>query len=343
MQNKNIIVGLFSMLVVVIFGIGYSYADDVYNYESVISTSDWSNMNHAERVEKLSIPNEYIQNMTTTELLNSVLAYPYFSDMLFYDNMQEGFYAVKEHFNGLQELLARADRGEVLLSEYKVLTAMHTARTLNNADYFKLLFLETILAQPEMASISAEQQNEISTLVDQNYQLELEAPNFFSESAYYEILANQQGIDLQSYSSYVTTPRGSKVSVTISSSSDSDAALASNAYFVDYIHTYYPGASIVAAASDWYNCHGFAWAQSTFVWMNDPSAYWNDGRYSLKAQGQPTAVGQKVTYGGTTHSGIVIGLSGNCIRSKWGRMNLVDHSVTNCPYYYAPVVVSYYN
>ena len=49
MQNKNIIVGLFSMLVVVIFGIGYSYADDVYNYESVISTSDWSNMNHAER------------------------------------------------------------------------------------------------------------------------------------------------------------------------------------------------------------------------------------------------------------------------------------------------------
>ena len=135
MQNKNIIVGLFSMLVVVIFGIGYSYADDVYNYESVISTSDWSNMNHAERVEKLSIPNEYIQNMTTTELLNSVLAYPYFSDMLFYDNMQEGFYAVKEHFNGLQELLARADRGEVLLSEYKVLTAMHTARTLNNADY----------------------------------------------------------------------------------------------------------------------------------------------------------------------------------------------------------------
>ena len=146
MQNKNIIVGLFSMLVVVIFGIGYSYADDVYNYESVISTSDWSNMNHAERVEKLSIPNEYIQNMTTTELLNSVLAYPYFSDMLFYDNMQEGFYAVKEHF-----------------------------------------------------------------------------------------------------------------------------------------------------------------------------------------------------YGGTTHSGIVIGLSGNCIRSKWGRMNLVDHSVTNCPYYYAPVIVSYYN
>lgn len=25
------------------------------------------------------------------------------------------------------------------------------------------------------------------------------------------------------------------------------------------------------------------------------------------------------------------------------RMNLVDHSVTNCPYYYAPVIVSYYN
>jgi hypothetical protein len=24
-------------------------------------------------------------------------------------------------------------------------------------------------------------------------------------------------------------------------------------------------------------------------------------------------------------------------------MNLVDHSVTNCPYYYAPVVISYYN
>lgn len=75
--------------------------------------------------------------------------------------------------------------------------------------------------------------------------------------------------------------------------------------------------------------------------MNDPSLYWSDGSYKLKAKYSPTQIGQKIYYP-NTHSGNVIRLSGNMIKSKWGALSMVEHSVENCPYFFIPLVVRFY-
>lgn len=69
-----------------------------------------------------------------------------------------------------------------------------------------------------------------------------------------------------------------------------------------------------------------------------------DGSYKLKVSGKPTAIGQKAYYGVSEyeHSGNVIRLSGNQIRSKWGQQSLVEHSVYNCPYYFVQVPVKFF-
>lgn len=58
----------------------------------------------------------------------------------------------------------------------------------------------------------------------------------------------------------------------------------------------YLGAVVVGNATNKYNCHAFAWAGSKFVWMNDPSIYWEDGSYELEGHDSPDRIGQKIYY-----------------------------------------------
>ena len=37
---------------------------------------------------------------------------------------------------------------------------------------------------------------------------------------------------------------------------------------------------------------------SKFVWMNDPSIYWEDGSYELEGHDSPDRIGQKIYYPG---------------------------------------------
>ena len=78
--------------------------------------------------------------------------------------------------------------------------------------------------------------------------------------------------------------------------------------------------------------------------MEDPSKYWKDGSYTLKCTDSPSAIGQIAYYGGNNkeHSGKVIWLNGNTIKSKWGPLSLVEHSVGNCPYFFIPLSVKFY-
>lgn len=78
--------------------------------------------------------------------------------------------------------------------------------------------------------------------------------------------------------------------------------------------------------------------------MNDPSTYWTDGSYRLVATNAPTALSQKAYYSGygKEHSGVVVSLTGNQIKSKWGEQSLVLHSIGNCPYFFIPLEVEFY-
>lgn len=62
-------------------------SDNLNNYKYGLKpgTDEWENLNHGERVLASQIPTEVLMTLTTEELVNSVLNYPCFVDMIFYN------------------------------------------------------------------------------------------------------------------------------------------------------------------------------------------------------------------------------------------------------------------
>ena len=58
--------------------------DSKYEYRISPGTEEWAKYNHSERVDLSQIPDDVIANMSTEELLDAVLEYPCFLDMMFY-------------------------------------------------------------------------------------------------------------------------------------------------------------------------------------------------------------------------------------------------------------------
>ena len=52
--------------------------------------------------------------MTTEQLVNAALNYPYMIDILAYTSYSTGFRVLAENFNGLKELLEREDAAQKL-------------------------------------------------------------------------------------------------------------------------------------------------------------------------------------------------------------------------------------
>lgn len=323
---------------------------EAFAYDLQPGTEEWGQLDHGERVLALQIPDEVLKSMSTEDLVNAVLDYPCFIDMIFYDTYQDGFEVVLEHFNGLQELVNREDAGRCLLNAYKDMELSQIMSEVDENKKFEeslnLLYLETLLAQPKISkNMSIDDLEVLEVLAKTNYELQTENQEesaSLTVSGYYDSLAVQQGINMYDSTLTVKTPNGSSVSVIIRTGIDT--AYNNRAAIKSSIEKNYPGVSVVGDATIKYNCHAYAWAGSTSLWMNDPSKYWSDGSYRLKASDSPSAIGQKAYYGASsgTHSGNVIRLSGNAIKSKWGELSLVEHSIGNCPYFFIPLSVKFY-
>lgn len=356
---KKIISGLLCMVLIFSFNMkivnAERYAEDKnavtqFEYSLTPGTDMWAQLNHGERVLSLQIPQEILENIETKELVDIVLDYPCFIDMIFYNTYQEGFQIVKEHFNGLQELFKRSDAASYLLSQYEdidinqIMCINDTNEQFN--DLLKVVYIETMLAQTEMIlTLNESELSELEMLAEKNYNIQVNNSDKLASlatSAFYITLAEQQGIETIDTTTTVRTPNGSMV--TVIRRTGTDYAYNVRTAIKNTIETEYPGASVVGDATIKYNCHAYAWAGSTSYWMNDPSKYWEDGSYTLQTWNSPSVVGQKAYYGGEgkEHSGVVIRLSGNTIKSKWGEQSLVEHSVSSCPYFYIPLAVQFY-
>jgi len=86
-----------------------------------------------------------------------------------------------------------------------------------------------------------------------------------------------------------------------------------------------------ADATYTYNCHAYAWAGSTQVWMNKPeeTKYWSDGSYILLPS---SSTATKVWFGVNDHSAITTNTT-NYFSSKWGPSPRFTHLINDCPYY----------
>ena len=68
-------------------------------------------------VAATQIPEEYLTQMSTKSLLNTILNNPLMSDYLFFDNPIDGIIVFSTSFNGTKELLKRDDAKDCLLEK----------------------------------------------------------------------------------------------------------------------------------------------------------------------------------------------------------------------------------
>ncbi|MCI9159066.1 MAG: hypothetical protein HFF55_08720 [Lawsonibacter sp.] len=104
--------------------------DTPYEYPILPGTQEWIDLeNVVDRRKVCQIPDEILYNMTTDALLETVIDYPFRSDMYAFNDFQTGYETVKRRFNGLQELERRPDCLDALLRYSQVAYASDDAET----------------------------------------------------------------------------------------------------------------------------------------------------------------------------------------------------------------------
>lgn len=138
----------------------------------------------------------------------------------------------------------------------------------------------------------------------------------------------------------VYTPKGTAVpakKLTKNDYNSSEKEMVKNyclAYY-DYDITY------IGEATAEYNCHAYAWYiidGHPYVWINNPSEFWNDGSFVLTTNPVSQA---RVSYVNGDHSAVVSSINGY-VESKWGAYPLFRHALEDCPYYENSTSIRYY-
>ncbi len=93
---------------------------NTFKYPITVDSKEWKDYKtHDEMLAVCTIPKELLAEMSTDNLVELVLDYPLLCDLLAYNTLQQGLEAVKQQYNGLEELLSREDAADMLLAKYQ--------------------------------------------------------------------------------------------------------------------------------------------------------------------------------------------------------------------------------
>ena len=229
-------------------------------YIALMEVIDWGEFdNHVDKVNASQIPDYLLNQMTTEQLVNAVLHYPYLIDMLAYNTYEGGFQAVLEDFNGLQELVKREGAAKLLSKHMETAPVILNTRSVNNDVLYdsimQSMFLDVMLAQPEFVNQLSEQEfEEILAAVDEKIELQGTLPETYSGSTglFYKAMGEQ--IDTYTVNKIIKTPGGKDVTVREWTSSDKDWSAQEIAANGSYYHSRYPNAVFLQNSTKRYNC-----------------------------------------------------------------------------------------
>lgn len=299
----------------------------------------------------LQIPENTLKELSTEELVNTVLEYPCFNDMYYYNSKQEGFEAMCNSFNGINELFQRTDAGNVLLEKYESIQeefkkCNNVKKDFSQEDYeliSKKSNIETLLAQEEIEkNMTNEEQNRLNMLVKTYKLIAQKSSNqsTYKQNTYFEVKEEQMLNNIET-KAFVNTPNGTPIYVF----SRGEQISAADKYQMRLdVQRDFPGTIVVGDGTTWYNCHSFAWYWMNVnnqYWMNDPSAYMSDGSYK-EVSLDSRKLNDRIWFS-KVHSAVETAPGEkNDMISKWGDFPLVRHSLTNNPYYTAPLKIKAY-
>jgi len=318
-----------------------------YEYPVKPGTDEWEELETFQRrLAVCRIPQDKLDMMSSGELVDAVLNFPFLLNILIYEDITTGFSCLMSQCDALRELLSRGDGANALADKYiehtsKIGTRNSTLTADSSVDILYPMFLEAILGQPDVYNaMNYSHQHSLETAVS-NYNL--------GTTSYLDISIseNAESITRANDDFYVETPNGSPVAA-FDFSNVSDFTSSEKQAMNDLVANTYSYISRIRNPSKCYNCHSYAWHSTSTtnkVWINNPSAYMSDGSYAKRTS---AAVGYKVFYDnpGTEmsdatgdliigdHSGIIYSISGNSVVviSKWGPYGLYTHYIYNSPY-----------
>ena len=195
---------------------------------SITTTSEWKDMSRPERVAACQLSKDEIEKLSTRELLQYCLDYPFMIDIYAYSSYKSGFKHVTEELAFISDLVNRDDYGRVLVDTYSAMPIV-TKNSLEDAqvsyDVRKLNLLEILIAQPEMTETMSEREvTELASVVEQKFREKSESLDIYSGSCASFADALNENPDTAialAVSASVKTPRGSTVSA-INCSGDAD-------------------------------------------------------------------------------------------------------------------------
>ena len=336
----------------------YSIAEKFYT--DTINDPDWkSTISRVERGEKLQLPEEILNGLSTDALIEAVIDYPFFSDVYAFDNVQDGFDIMYDSFNGVRELAMRNDAASVLLDKYSKEPVLTEATS--DSDVFRITDIEILISQDFITDkLSDSEKKQLINVASKKYKMEKDSDVYgeYTTGIIFDLLSTncddtEFTRQMQSYISSVYTPNNTPVQVT-GYNSEPLSTYQINQNNSDY-DSYYPNAIRYGSSTGKYNCHSYAWyyqSTSNNCWMNDPSAYWNDGSFYPSGNPQHGYKMLYANYGALKHSAVVDQrLSGPSqmnfmdlvyVYSKWGQCGLYYHRGNDCPYSYCNGVGYYY-
>ena len=139
------------------------------------------------RIISMQVPDSILFDISTEELLNVCLDFPYIIDLAFSDNYQKGLEILMGEFNGFKELLNREDVVAVLEKELeaipqKVCSLKNKTDIEKGSFSFKCLCLELLIAQDTILSrLDQEKEKSISVSLLKNDGIKKTEPDIFGE------------------------------------------------------------------------------------------------------------------------------------------------------------------
>lgn len=94
---------------------------DIGEYPLDANSAEWSQLSFSERAAVCNMPKEYAQSLTTEELVDYAVTYPFLMDILGFDHIEDGMDNLAKKSYLFEELYSRADCFDELLTEFSEL------------------------------------------------------------------------------------------------------------------------------------------------------------------------------------------------------------------------------
>ncbi len=127
----------------------------------VVNSTAWQTMERPDRIAACQIPSEQLDNLSTPELVQAVLAFPFFVDIYAFDSIDTGYACLLSECRALQTLVTRPDRADAILSIYESSNVVTNINSDYEAEQFSHLWnLEMLILQDDFIDIMTENQKD---------------------------------------------------------------------------------------------------------------------------------------------------------------------------------------